>query len=248
MRSTSTLVLIAASAAVASDTTHEQQCEMCGILVWRLEAVLASKKVELQSFRDAQDKRASSASKPHSKRWLRQEYPAVVVTALNEYLEKACDNDFALANTACRQQNGNDESALRNPRGAAFNRDACADRVKHRCERVRDELMDEMIDAAMQNLTASECTELLPGCDDERVHLLLGPMYKKGKLMWGSAGMKDTWQKMPGLPPYYFNAARHISQVEMPKGWDKKGPREQTIETFAEEEGAAGAEATKDEV
>ena len=70
----------------------------------------------------------------------------------------------------------------------------------------------------------------------KRATKLLGPMYAKrgardfqrgGAHMGYSIGVRDAWQKMPGRPPYYHNKARHVSQVEPPKGWDPSGPREQ---------------------
>ena len=83
-------------------------------------------------------------------------------------------------------------------------------------------------------------------CTGKRAKKLLGPMYGKGKRLRAhtrkteaglarrramhDVGVADVWQKMPGRPPYYHNRARMISQVEMPKGWDPNGPKEQTID------------------
>ena len=38
------LCLLLVAGALAADTANEQECEVCGMLVWRLESVLSQKK------------------------------------------------------------------------------------------------------------------------------------------------------------------------------------------------------------
>ena len=93
-------------ATVLAAATFEQDCEMCGLLVWRMEAILAMKREELKEFAAAKEMAARKGSKAQTKKWLRAEAPVAMVEALETYLEKACDQDSMLLGTVCRAQVG----------------------------------------------------------------------------------------------------------------------------------------------
>lgn len=241
------------------ETMHgKQECEMCGVLVYLLEEMKASFDHEMKEEKAAHD--AATAKRGVLGRTSRAEMPARVIDRFEEFLEKkACtppqDDERGMLNRGgwsmtsrliCRHD-GYDDSALRLPSGSPglFSVDECKHRVDAVCENVARERADELIEAAYNNLTARACPDVVEtdGCDAKRATKLLGPMYGRralggapGMRSLHSVGVRDTWQKMPGRPPYYFNKARYRSQVEMPPGWDPDGPREQTIEVQDDEE------------
>jgi len=230
------VVSIALGAALGANVRDEQDCEMCGLLVWRLETMRAAKLEETQSLKE----RLQAAAKKRGVlgRTLRSEYPAELIDNMETYLESACKKDTILTSTACRGHNGNDASQLRNPGGGVYLREACKHLVEERCQYMIDEHAEELIEAAMFDLTANQCPDILTaGCSASRATALLGPLYGTGSGRAGhhvflTAGVKDVWEKMPGLEPYYHNAARHISQYEPPPGWDPKGPSRQTLAAY----------------
>ena len=127
--------------------------------------------------------------------------------------------------------------------GKHYDPDACKTRVKTRCRAVLDDNSDDLIDAVLQNATATGCADLLPQCTAGRAKLVLGPMYAKQggrNPMFGSmmgAGVRDVWKKMPPKSrPYYLNQARSLSQFEPPEGWDPNGPKEQVLISEPKEE------------
>ena len=196
-------LVAALSVAAADQVQDDQRCELCGLLVWRLEGVMQSKEEELKEFIKERSAMADRSSKAHTKRWIRSEYPVALVEAFEEYTEKAAE-DSMLTSTVCRGQDGNDKSALRNPYGAPYQRKDCTARVKAICSNVVDEYVDEIMDAAVNKLTASECGEIVPGCKPKRAKLLLGPMYSKssqgGHHRFMSAGVKDVWRESARPP------------------------------------------------
>ena len=103
--------LVFPTVALASDT-FTQDCEMCGLLMWRMENVLAAKKSELQDYKETLEKRAEKGSKAQTKNWIRAEYPVQLVESLESYVERACEHDVYLGSTACRSD-GMPKSTLR---------------------------------------------------------------------------------------------------------------------------------------
>lgn len=190
----------------------------------------------------------------------RAEMPARVLEAFEEHLEKgACGssgsgsqpdgdghNQMPMANSVLRsvcRADGIDESALRLPSGnpALFDGKECNRRIEAVCQHVAREYADEVMETAYaKDLNASYCEEIIPSdeCTATRATRLLGPLYGKaprGVRQHISVGVKDKWEKMPGRPPYYHNAARRISQVEVPPGWDPNGPRMQSLDAVVDE-------------
>ena len=190
------IVLMAFVAVLGADVRDEQDCEMCGLLVWRLETMRAEKMRETESLKE----RLEAAAKKRGVlgRTMRSEYPAELIDGMESYLEKACKNDVMLTSTACRGHNGNDASQLRNPGGGVFLQEACKHLVQERCQYVVDEHAEELIEAAMFDLTARQCPDILAtGCSASRATTILGPLYgtagSHGQHL--SVGVKDVWEK-----------------------------------------------------
>jgi len=227
----------------------DQQCEMCGLLFYHLELMHKPLYESMASEREKHD--ADVARRGVLGRTSRAEMPARVIDEMETYLEeRACGNPSAehrhqrvspLANTVCRAD-GLDDSALRLPSGIAsmYRFEDCAQRVTSVCELVRREYADELTEGVSGKMGAEECADIVPSCSAKRATKLLGPLYGKVStpLAVHSIGVRDVWQKMPGIPEYYHNRARHISQVEPPEGWDPDGPREQTLLTPVESDKA----------
>ena len=213
---------------------------MCGLLVYQLEEVKQHVDKEMQGEKTAHD--AATKKRGVLGRMSRAEMPARVIESFEEFLEKrACNapsQSFGAAISAisriiCRSD-GMDDSMLRLPSGspALYSAEECNERVDAVCDHVSREHADEIIDAAYNNLTARACEDIVESdaCDATRATKLLGPLYgKAARGLSAPVGVRDTWQKMPGRPPYYMNRARRISQVEVPEGWDPDGPREQSL-------------------
>ena len=107
---------------VPSDGTFAQDCEMCGLLFWRMETGLSAKKNELSDYKEDLEKRAANSPKGgQGKHWIRAEYPVQLVDAMESYVEKACENDVMLASTVCKKD-GILESVLRSPGDAGWYR------------------------------------------------------------------------------------------------------------------------------
>ena len=245
------LTVVLALALIAPCNATEAQCEMCGLLVYHLEKLKAGMDEEMAAKKAEHD--AQATKRGVLGRTSRAEMPARVIGAFETFLdETACgkidasmsdgemqspfENKAGVSSEVCRRD-GMDDSVLRKPNGeaSAFDARSCVLFVSNVCHHVREEFADEMIEAAYSpELGAPHCAEIVDGCDSARATKLLGPLYKPGGGQAGfqrfaSVGVKDVWQKMPGLPPYYHNRARHISQVEPPEGWDPDGPREQSL-------------------
>lgn len=111
-----------------------------------------------------------------------------------------------------------------------------------------------MMDMTFNNLTAGACADSVPSamCTAKRATLLLGPLYGTDDHTHArfapilDAGVKDAWRKNPGQPPYYTNAARHLTLESPPAGWDPNGPFEQVLPDFRPS--ASYADYLKDEV
>ena len=82
-----------------------QDCKACGLLVWRMQTVIAAKAARLQDLKKAKEARAAKATKAHSKRWLKQEYGVELAGAIEAEIENlqsdskilgACRADFGL--------------------------------------------------------------------------------------------------------------------------------------------------------
>lgn len=64
--------IVLAVAGLASADRAAEECEACGLLVWRMQTIVAAKAAKLDKVKKAKEKRAAKSSKAHSRRWLKQ--------------------------------------------------------------------------------------------------------------------------------------------------------------------------------
>ena len=67
------LVALHHTQSVAADRQLED-CEACGLLVWRMQTIVAKKAAALEDVKRAKEKRVKKSTKAHSKRWLKQDH------------------------------------------------------------------------------------------------------------------------------------------------------------------------------
>ena len=100
MSRVSLLLVLLAAHANAGDRLAED-CEACGLVAWRLETIVATKRAELEGLRAATEARAAKATKPHSKRWIKKEHAATLHGAIEAEVENLA-HDGRIVNGACR--------------------------------------------------------------------------------------------------------------------------------------------------
>ena len=223
-----------------------QNCEMCGLLVHHLEVILHDSGWQppqasgrqgggLKLFSKGSREPASKGSDDPPQHLTRKDVDAVVVEKIELFLAKACTTSVSRIRLC--SANGDDSSRIRNPIGVRFDNEGCRVRLQERCEHVVPAYAAPMLDAVINNRSATACIDMFPGnaCDTKRATLLLGPLYGTEEHNFArfapilDAGVKDMWRRFPGNPPYYHNAARHLTQEDPPDGWDPSGPNEQVL-------------------
>jgi hypothetical protein len=216
------VMLVLALLAAGQPDVGQQNCEACGLLVHHLEVI-----VHKYSWRPPEPRR--------TERLTRADVPAELIDQMEQFLGKACNAGGPVSRIRLCSANGDDTSRIRNPLGVRFENDGCRARLEERCAAVAPKLGDAMISAALNNVTAVACVDMLDGtgCTAERATLLLGPYYGTDPTHTFSltlnAGVKDVWREHPGDPVYWHNAARHETLQVPPPGWDPNGPKEQVL-------------------
>ena len=237
----------------------DEDCEACGLLVWRMQTIISEKQKELESLKAAKNKRAAKSTKAHSKRWIKQEYAVALAGAIEAQID-SLPKDARISGSACRY----DHEAVRGSalRGeSVFHPDRCRARVQKRAGDVLEEFQDELTQAVISGLGAgTACVAAIEGCSAERATLLLGGMYREDmspqELDYLQPGYSDSWSLHRDVDDsvYWFNKQRMKSVKEPPPGWVKtadgtsweyKPEAAQAEEAQAEEAPSAGE---KDEV
>lgn len=216
------LLLSVKQSSVAADRVTEE-CEACGLLVWRMQTIVAQIAKALESTKRAKEKRAEKSTKAHSKRWLKQEYGVELSGAIEAQID-ALQSDSRIISGACRYgQDAMVNSALR---GDRFDR-RCESRTRSRVSSLLEEFQDELVSAVISGHGAgAACVMLVPHCTAERAKMLLGPKYHD-EMNWleldmVQPGYADQWtlQKNPlDESVYWFNRAKMESRKEPPDGW-----------------------------
>jgi hypothetical protein len=93
------LVVLHHTQLVAADRRLED-CEACGLLIWRMQTIVAKKAVALENLKKAKEKRAKKSTKAHSKRWLKQEYGVELAAAIEAEVDRLQSDERLLS--ACR--------------------------------------------------------------------------------------------------------------------------------------------------
>ena len=160
-----------------SSTARARACDVCILSVMGLEMALNETKDELELSRDAAAKKSASidkVQKAQTKRWLKQEYSVALAAAVEERLEKLCEND-ELTRPVCAPV-GSATSvgfAARAPwqpvGGGAFSAGPCRDSGKEHCRALQEEHADHLLRIALDGKGPAACAKLLPACEAERV-------------------------------------------------------------------------------
>jgi hypothetical protein len=156
-----------------------EDCEACGLIVWRMQAIVAAKEMELESLKKAKEKRAKASTKAHSKRWLKQEYGVELAAAIESHIGEL-PRDRRIYGGACQTGPGAViDSALRQRESSHFHPGECERRVQSRASDVLEEFQDELIEAVLSGHSAgTACANTLPSCAPSRAKVLLGSQYK----------------------------------------------------------------------
>ena len=218
------LILLAAHA--NADDRLAEDCEACGLVAWRLETIVATKRAELEGLRAATEARAAKSTKAHSKRWIKK--------ALHGAIEAEVESlmwDERIVHGACRSHHHEgpiEGSALR---GSDRFARGCRARVSARVFDLIGEAQDEIIAAIVAGRDAgAACASALKACDASRAKLLLGAQYdaahKAGvasALDMLQVGVADRWDLHKDVDEsvYWFNRATLTSVKEPPAGWVK---------------------------
>lgn len=217
------LLLALALAALAGASREEEDCEACGLLVWRMQTIAAAKQKELEALKAAKKKRSDKSTKAHSKRWILQEYKTELSAAIEEQIE-ALPKDGKITGGACRMEAPVVGSALRRAH-PEFTPMKCAQRVESRCAAVLEDYQDELVAAVLKGKGASACGSVLDACSYDRAALLLGSQYSEdlslAKLDLLQIGHSDEWTLHTDVDDsvYWFSRSRMKSVKEPPPGW-----------------------------
>jgi hypothetical protein len=182
----STLYVIASvllTAAAAFDRIDEE-CEACGLVFWRMQAIVAEKEESLADIKRAKEKRARQSTKAHTKRQLKQAFAVELTSAIESNIEEL-PNDQRITGGACRMELiGTRDSALREAArvGPSISPSMCQSKVKARVRSLIGDLQDELTSLAVagQRGAGAACAAVLEGCSAARATHLLGPGYREG--------------------------------------------------------------------
>jgi len=203
----------------------DEDCEACGVLVWRMQTIVAHKAKQLEDVKKAKEKRAAKSKKAHSRRWLRQEYGVELSSAIEAEVD-ALAKDSRIVNGVCRPfRDGIEGSALR---GGRMEGKRCSSRVQSRVEELLSEQQDDLVGAVVAGKGAgAACSKLLPRCSAARATLLLGAKYRDEmdchELEYLQIGYADAWSLHKDVDGsvYWFNKATMTSVKDPPPGWAK---------------------------
>ena len=230
------LLVVATTVPTCHADRLAEDCEACGVVVWRMQTIVARKQAALEDVKRAKEKRAKRATKAHSKRWLRQEYAAELNAALEEQLE-GLSKDTRIIGGTCNVpgQEAVTGSELRTGGrydvGGHVDPQRCAERVASRIEELLGESQDDLTEAVLEGAGAgAACERLVPGCTAQRAQLLLGPQYDEDgadwraldKLQIGYAADRWTHHIDTDGSSYWYNKARMHAQREPPEGWAQR--------------------------
>lgn len=228
MRVACAVVALCTLASAAKPTTPKrriaEECEACGLIVWRMQTIVSKKQEELKPTKKAKEKAATKTDKHLSKRWIREEYSAELAEAIDEQIA-ALPKDGRLMSGACRPE----ETALGGSalRGSRFDNAECKLRVEERVTNVAALHQDELTAAVIEGKGASVCAAVLAGCTADRAKHLLGSQYAEDldarELEMLQVGYSDEWTLHTDIDDsvYWFSRSRMKSQREPPPGWMK---------------------------
>jgi hypothetical protein len=207
----------------------DEDCEACGLIVWRMQAIIAAKQEELDGHKQAKDKRAQKSTKPQSRKWIKQEYAVELASAVETSIN-ALPKDRKIMEGACRpDSHAIPGSLLRKGNDQYFTGHKCMERVESRIGALIGDYEDELQQAVLSGLGAGQaCAKVLEACSAKRALLLLGSQYKKEgmsvrELDMLQVGYNDQFTVHTDVDgsKYWFSRSRMTSQREPPPGWVK---------------------------
>ena len=171
-----------------------QDCEACGLVVWRMQMIVAARAKELVDIRAAKEKRAAKSQKAHNKRWIKQEYGVELAAAIEAEVDSLA-KDSRIMSGACRPAfEAIEGSALR---GDRFDKQ-CSSRVQSRVGDLLSEYQDDLASAVVAGLGAGAACAKLLRCKAERATYVLGPDYRDelelDQLDHLMVGYRDAWE------------------------------------------------------
>ena len=219
------LMIIACGAALSR---VDEECEACGLIVWRMQTIVSAKQLQLEGVKSAKEKRAKKSSKAHSRRWIRQEYAVELAGAIEEQIDALPDDD-RMVSGACRHHGeAVAGSALRRLEGMLFDHQKCRARVRSHLSALIGDQQDELMEGVVAGKSAGKvCASLVEGCSAARAQHLLGDQYKEGmgarELEHLQVGYGDRWTVHEDVDGsiYWFNKQKMKSVLEPPEGWAK---------------------------
>ena len=256
------LVGAAVLLSLASADRLDEDCELCGLLAWRMQKVVAEKQKTLEVMKAAKEKRAKKSTKPHSRRWIKQEYAVELASAIEESMD-SLPKDHQVAGAVCNRglREGIAGSALQNKfsvhTGYGFGKE-CSLRIEKRALALLEEFEESLTESIIAGHGAgTACSSALDKCPADRARFLLGPAYKEDGMPVESldmlqAGYADTWEIHTDVDgsKYWFNKAQMKSVREAPPGWTQGADGEWAYKKPSSGDGGGGGDApgTKDEV
>jgi len=150
----------------AEASRRSQRCDACALLVSELASALNHTKTELERSKEFNDKKAQKVDKvqkAQTKRWLKNEYRVELAAAVEERLEKACD-EAALFEPLCKDDlRAGPWAGLGS--GSSFDETACKKAGELRCKEVIEEHAEPLVRSALDEKGLAVCTKVLEGCD-----------------------------------------------------------------------------------
>lgn len=255
------VAVVLLSAATASADRLDEDCELCGLLAWRMQKVVAEKQETLLELKAAKEKRAKKATKPHSRRWIKQEYAVELASAIEASMD-SLPKDHHVAGAVCNRgfREGIAGSALQQKFSMQYGRD-CSLKIEKRALALLEEFEETLTETIIAGHGAgTTCSGALDKCSANRARLLLGPSYKEDgmppqALDMLQAGYADAWEIHTDVDgsKYWFNKAQMKSVREAPPGWAQGADGEWAYQkpSGGDDGGRGGggdAPSTKDEV
>lgn len=186
------LLLLSAAGLTDADAharrTHYQDCEVCGLLLYRIEMALNLKQGQ-QAYRRHVElkKEGKSLSTKARKRWVKQKEQLLEQARhLEVYVQQLCEAEAKLfRELACGQIRSKEmkRSTIRNSGEPSIEKSGAADeecptRLQERCESLISTRASDLAGAAMQGFNASHCSTLIESyCTRARALMLLGDGY-----------------------------------------------------------------------
>jgi len=155
---------------------RKQECETCGLVSLELLKAIEAAKEEMRLSHDAAVKKQEyidGVQKAQTKRWLKQEYGANILAAVEDKMDKLCTSEplqtaacFDPKHTAFPEVDGQTAvSMLRTPDERSFDKATCRLRVQERCASLIEEHSEALLRGMLDGAEMEVCTSVIKKCD-----------------------------------------------------------------------------------